>query len=517
MYPDLVVTAPMDVSSPTRAEHPSLGAFLSEALSVSQRRSIGLVSFSQWDFTLATLCDVALEAHSMGSAVTIGLWANRTPVRDTAWTTSHRIARLMARTTPRDEAARRAMLAAGLPAAAFARPPIRRWRPAQRTHVPDPVRRSQIRALTYQGSPVGRAILQVHPDRETPIAESYAWPRRWVVASARSYEWAFDQATALIEQRGLTAMVVYNGRFLHDRAVADAAAMAGIPVLFYDSGGSDTDFDLTPAETHDWADLQERMLRMYEDWPADERDAIGASWFLDRVAHKDPDLAVFVEAQTRGLRVDLPSGAKTIAYFSSSGDEIVELDLDWSQYFGSQENALRELADACRARPDCTLIVRTHPHMRLKPREDLEAWTTAVDEAGPDLHLGPDSPADSYELVKQADVVFTYGSTVGVEAAFAGKPVVVMGPNAYTALGCASQITTALEIAAAIEQPPAVHSSAAIPYGLMMRRRGFGFTHVSRSTDGVPTLAGVRLDEPSQTSQKASDALNKIRLRFLIR
>ena len=35
-------------------------------------------------------------------------------------------------------------------------------------------------------------------------------------------------------------------------------------VLYYDTGGYDTDFDLTDATTHDWAHLQGRMLRMYD-------------------------------------------------------------------------------------------------------------------------------------------------------------------------------------------------------------------------------------------------------------
>ena len=101
---------------------------------------------------------------------------------------------------------------------------------------------------------MGRAILQVHPNLNTPFAEDHVWPIRWVRKAAESYAWAYDQTQALIDERGITTLVVYNRRFLHDRAAADAAAMRGIPVLFYDSGGADIDYDLTLAETHDWAD-----------------------------------------------------------------------------------------------------------------------------------------------------------------------------------------------------------------------------------------------------------------------
>jgi hypothetical protein len=414
-----------------------------------------------------------------------------------------------------DRSAASSLRSAGLPADSFVSPPIQRWSATSVPTITAPINRARIRELSYQGAPMGRAILQVHPNRETPYAEEHVWPTRWVRIAAQSYGWAYDQTRALIDERGITTLVVYNGRFLHDRAAADAAAMRGIPVLFYDSGGADTDYDLTLAETHDWADLQQRMKVMYDRWPDGDQDAIGASWFEDRIRHEDPELAVFVGAQTRGYMVDLPKKDLTVAYFGSSGDEIIELDLDWSEFFGSQENALLQLAAECRKRPGCTLIVRTHPHMRIKPKADLESWTRAVNQAAPDLHLGPDSPADSYELLKQADIVFTYGSTVGVEAAFAGKPVVVMGPNAYTDLGCATPVTTTDEIARYLDEPPLANPAGALLYGLMMRRRGFNFTWVRRADDGVPVLSGVRIDQASTLSQKVSDALNKARLWWL--
>ena len=99
---------------------------------------------------------------------------------------------------------------------------------------------------------------------------------------------------------------MYNGRFTHDRAVAAAAQAEGVRVLYYDTGGYDTDFDLTEATTHDWAHLQGRMLRMYDRWDPAERDAIGSSWFINRQTHADDNNKVFTGTQTRGHVEGLP-------------------------------------------------------------------------------------------------------------------------------------------------------------------------------------------------------------------
>lgn len=432
----------------------------------------------------------------------VALWADETPMRDVGWTTSHRIARLL-RSPSRDMQLRSGLRALGLDSSQFPRPPIRHWRP--RGTVPEfPVRRrSSIRQREYRGSALGKAILQSTPDTETPVTDDYLWPAAWVEASAISYAWAYDQTRQLIEELRLSALIAYNGRFLHDAAAAAAAADAGIPVLSYDMAGNDTDFDLTIDATHDWAALQQRMLRLYDSWPGEERDELGASWFLERSAHADERNSRFVESQDVGRGIERPEG-RLVAFFSSSGDEISELDLDWSEYFGSQPEALIAVSDACRS-IGATLLVRTHPHKRRKPKRDVEEWHEAVRAAAPDIHLDEHSPVDSYTLMRQADVIVTYGSTTGVEAAFAGRPVVVMGPSAYDELGCARRVTTMEELRDALEHPRVGEQRGAVAYGLMMRRRGFSYRHVTVVPEGdIRVIGGVAMREPAPLVRKLS-------------
>ena len=497
-------------------EFPSLEEFLLATLTAEERRSFGLLTFNQWPFALGAVSETALAAQAVGAQVFVGFWSGKTPLFDTGWMTSRTVARVLGSATM-DQRAEHALRAAGLPGDAFVRPPIRDWRPRGLPELPTPLTRSRIRALTYKGSDMGRSILQVHPDDNTPINEAHLWPRRWVAAAARSYAWAFDQARALIRERALGTIVVYNGRFTHDRAVAAAAHAEGARVLYYDTGGYDTDFDLTEATTHDWEHLQGRMLRMYAGWDPADRDAIGSAWFTNRQSHSDANNRLFVGAQTRGHLEGLPEAEQTVAFFSSSGDEIAELDLDWAESLHSQEGALAALAEACRDRPGTALVVRTHPHMRLKPADDLADWMMAVEKAGPDVHFDPSSAVDSYAVMANADIVFTYGSTSGVESAFMGKPVLVMGPSAYDLLGCARRVTNAGEIEASLAAPPTPNPRGAVPYGLMMQRRGFNYARLHRTETGVPELQGVVFDEASPTAQKVSDAVRRTWTRWLTR
>jgi hypothetical protein len=496
-----------------RAEHESLANYLQQELSEADSRHIGLISFNQWSFALGAVCETALAAREIGLTVTVALWSGKTPLYDTGWTAHRTIARLLG-SASRDHNAYRALRAAGFPKQTFAAPPISHWRPQEPLPIPFNTRRDTIRALSYRGSGMGRSILQVHPDTNTPIRDDYEWPKKYLDEAIRSYAWAYDQAYALIQERKLTTVVVYNGRFTHDRAVAAAAQALGARTLYYDTGGYQTDFDLTTATTHDWQHLQERMIAMHREW-GEEGAELGSQWFLDRQNHSDANNTIFTADQRIGHLPELPDAQTLVVFFSSSGDEIAELELDWSEFFQSQENALTLLAETCRQRPNTALVVRTHPHMRLKPEDDLKRWLQAVDDIGPDLHFGPESTIDSYALMTKADVVFTYGSTTGVEAAFQGMPVVVMGPSAYDALGCATKISKPEEILQAIDLPPTPNPKAATAFGLMMQRRGFTYSYGYKDPDNTPVIANMRLDEANESTRKVSSLIKARQLNRL--
>jgi hypothetical protein len=363
---------------------------------------------------------------------------------------------------------------------------------------------------------MGRGILEVPPDKNVPVTDEYLWPRKYVERAALSYAFVYDQAYRVMEERQSTSVFVYNGRFLHDSAVAAAARAHGLPILSYDSGGLETDFDLTIDQTHDWSALQTRMRNMYQQWPSAERDEIGSTWFIDRIEHNEVSNARFTGEQRKGLGIDRSNSETVVTYFSSSGDEIAELDLDWASYFGGQEGAIASLAEVCREL-GFRFIVRTHPHKRFKSARDVHDWHTAVQAANPDLHLDEHSSVDSYTLMRQSDVVVTFGSSTGVEAGFAERPVIVMGPSAYDELGCAVRVSTIDELRSAIRRRIPARRQSAIPYGLMMMRRGFAYQFLQRHSDGKRSLAGVFIDEPNMLVRHLSNALHQLQQKRLMR
>ena len=118
----------------TRAEHDSLEVFLKASLTDEQRENVLFVSFTQWGFALAALADTATCLHGMGSEVTLGFWANKTPMHDTGWSVNDKVAKLFA-SPARDQRVRDALIDFGIPKSSLAQPPVKGWQPAQRVPI----------------------------------------------------------------------------------------------------------------------------------------------------------------------------------------------------------------------------------------------------------------------------------------------------------------------------------------------------------------------------------------------
>ena len=500
------------------AEHESLAGYLTQVLTAEQLERPLLVSFTQWDFAIAAIAETILTLDNLGSQVSLALWSNHTPLRDIGWQVQHQVAALT-RTKTVDQQLRTALLRAGVASETFVAPPIKKWRPLGEVPKITSTARSAIRELEYRGAPLGRGILHAPPSPDTPSNDEHVWPPRYVNKAALSFAYVYDQVSEVIAARKITSMYIYNGRFLHDSAVTAAAIDAGIPILSYDTGGLDTDFDLTIDQTHDWSALQDRMKRMFRDWEPRDREAVASSWFDERINHMDPANLQFTGGQKAGHGIEPDKDVPLVVYFGSSGDEIAELDLDWSEYFTDQPHALLSLAQQCRDL-GYHLVVRTHPHARIKPDQDNLDWESAVAIADPRLHLDQHSIVDSYALMREANIIVTYGSTTGVEAAYVGRPVIVMGPSAYDELGCAVRPRTETELRKLLVDPhrkvPHVRENA-LPYGLMMRRRGFTFRYLEKSADGKSALGDIEFTEPPEVVRHLSHALKARALRRLVR
>ncbi len=116
-----------------------------------------------------------------------------------------------------------------------------------------------------------------------------------------------------------------------------------------------------------------------------------------------------------------------ITIFTTSQYELVQVkELKKYRFYESQIDVMNGLVDKFSF--DCEIFIRVHPNSF----EDREFMSELMKFDSEEVKvIPPDSSLDTYQLIQYSDLVVTFGSTVGAESAYIGKPVILLGPATY--------------------------------------------------------------------------------------
>lgn len=233
----------------------------------------------------------------------------------------------------------------------------------------------------------------------------------------------------ILNQGNIDKVFLYNGRFLQERAVWAACSNLQIEVFFYERCSPDWHdrYLIFDEPIHNpihrsqlMSDFGEIHLATREDY-----SAAANGWFLKRIKGQ-------TQKFTRFQTISLNRHDKNpfFVFFHSSEDELITTDLI-SKSWGKQIDALNRLVESMAQLDGIDLIIRAHPNLSHKSDEEVRLWN----KIGADLefkfnwisYLGPESKVNSYDLILQSEGVVTFGSTIGVEAAYLEKKSILIG------------------------------------------------------------------------------------------
>ncbi len=256
---------------------------------------------------------------------------------------------------------------------------------------------------------------------------------------ARSALAVYRSVRRAIREHRVGSVHVFNGRFAPCRAVLRAAEAEGIPYYTHERGSSVSTFMVRRnAMPHSLDYNRASMRAAWETADPGERAEAARLFYEERRNRIPRKWKSFVTGQERGA---LPStwgeAAHHVVIFCSSEDEFVAIGDEWANpIFADQTDGLRRVSEAIgRAGPGVVLHVRVHPNQAGRRGGALARWM--AEPHPPNVHvIPPEDPSDSYALLDGADTVVTFGSTIGPEAAYSGKPVVLLARGTYRDLGC---------------------------------------------------------------------------------
>jgi len=289
-------------------------------------------------------------------------------------------------------------------------------------------------------------------------------------------------------------LITFNGRFATCKPIIEAATAAGIPVLRHERGSTFTRYAVFNDSIHDHENIRSRIVDSWSSANPVARTDLAHEYFLRRRNREGINWYSFTDAQQPGLIPPKSPLKRRLVYFSSSDDEYEAITEAFNP--GPWPNQLQAVFALIRIAAnfdDIEVVVRLHPHLVKKSASERQRWL--VLKAFNLCLVTPGDKIDSYALMDSADIVVTYGSTIGMEAAYAGKPSILIGPGSYAGSEAIYQPCSEDELEAllALRPIPPKDQKHCLPYGFYYSTFGELFEHYRPVSLSEGTFLGKRL------------------------
>jgi hypothetical protein len=274
-----------------------------------------------------------------------------------------------------------------------------------------------------------------------PIFELYGEALQKKIAA---YKKTYVEVSALINLKKIKKVYTFNGRFLHEKAVWDAAADQGISCHFHEKFEPTwgNRYWIFKKGVHDPVERAEVINSYWESQSisAEEKMKIGKIWLEQRRSKKSQN---YTKLQKSGSSI--PGSEKFILFLHSSDDELIASGLGFSEFWGRQEQAILKLSKYFLENSSFKFVVRAHPNLLTRSKNEQKRWLSIFGRLS-SIVIPPESKLDTYQLIADSQAVITFGSTAGIEASLLERPSLLIGPALHQDLGATILIKSEEEL-----------------------------------------------------------------------
>ncbi|WP_141668808.1 hypothetical protein [Cylindrospermopsis raciborskii] len=338
----------------------------------------------------------------------------------------------------------------------------------------------ELKNCSYQGAKLGLATassLISCTRHSNPNIEDY---RQLVELYLHESAVVFEKSRITLEKLNPRKVISFNGRFACSSAIFQAALQLGIMVQYHERGATFDRYEIFDEMPHKFSYIRDKIRRFWADCYLSYHDKLHLAHRFFQIKREGYGVGwySFVDKQEKGL---VPTGTtkNKIVYFSSSDDEFAAVgDFYTKHIFDDQKQAINTLISWVSKQENSVLVVRVHPHVQQKHPEDQKYWSSLSGEKV--TLITSESPIDSYALIDWSDIVVTYGSTVGIEATYWGKPSILIGDALYSGFGCVYEpksLNELFELLDPLNRPSNLDQETCLPYGLYFMSFGKSYKY----------------------------------------
>ncbi|MBT1709586.1 hypothetical protein KK062_15190 [Fulvivirgaceae bacterium PWU5] len=240
-----------------------------------------------------------------------------------------------------------------------------------------------------------------------------------------------------LQEHQIEKVIFFNGRLDYTRSVLRACQALSVDCYLYERvrpGGIIECFHNVLPHT-----IEARQALIDEAWndpavPQEEKMRIGSNYYERKRKGEVIIARSFVVAQEKNrLPAGIDFSRKNVVLYNSSDDEIAAVGPMYKNpFFEGQEDGTQYVVDFYGKNfPEYNLIIRMHPNLKGLTYHYVEV-IRSLHQKYPNVYvIAPESEVDTYALLDTAWKVISFGTSMGLEASFWGKPVVLLAKARY--------------------------------------------------------------------------------------
>jgi glucosyl-dolichyl phosphate glucuronosyltransferase len=303
---------------------------------------------------------------------------------------------------------------------------------------------SEFRCALFEDAPVGEWVLasvisyfrKYPPDLSNwhvvNVYRGFLYSAAVVLKGLKNY----------LSKNQIDAALLFNGRQSITRVALELFLQKGIRVLTHERAEYNRGHINVKPNRHcmslepfqdfwrAWSEvpLKREALEAAQTWLTERQTGANLAWIpFNRSFEPDSSLR---------SKMNLHADQRLWVLFTSSTDETAG-DPEMKGPFESQYEWIREVVQWVSSRNEVQLVIKVHPNLGGntyigEATDELRLYRELKASLPPNVRIVfPEDPVNTYSLAQEADVGLTFGSTIGLEMAMLGKPVLLASRAIY--------------------------------------------------------------------------------------
>lgn len=264
-------------------------------------------------------------------------------------------------------------------------------------------------------------------------------------------------------------IIIFNGRLFETRPVLRICQKLGVYCSVIEISGQ-SGINWVEYKNSLPHNLQKYSKKLEDHWESNsstkDRDKIGHDFYHLRRNGKATNDRSHIDIQNiNQLPENFDKSKNNIVIFNSSEDEIFSIGPSWRKKFKSQYDAVVYISNLLILDDKYFIYLRMHPNLR-NIKSDFIKELLALDSLDNVEVIPPTSTICSYSLLDASNSIITFGSTIGIEATYWGKPSLTLSDCFYSGINGAYSVFN-MDIMKFIlsKNLPEINKESALMYG----------------------------------------------------